>query len=287
MPIRQHTIFPAAFPESWASDWGEDEYGLWMGFTYKGVRQDFRWIEPGAFLMGSPKSEPGRSGNETQHQVTLTEGFWLAKTTVTQALWEVVMGDNPSQFKGENRPVEQVSWDDAQRFITKMNGMKSELQMCLPTEAQWEYCCRAGTITPFHFGGENDLNLERVNYSGRWDNYDFMGKTKAVTSYTPNDWGLYEMHGNVLEWCQDCYGDYPAQPIVDPKGAEVGYLRVLRGGSWISDGRYCRSANRYRSDPAYRDYYYGFRLVLCHRAVQPAPTDSPGAGVLGRQAGDG
>ena len=267
MQIRQHTIFPAAFPESWASDWGEDEYGLWMGFTYKGVRHDFRWIEPGTFTMGSPKSEQGRYNNETQHKVTLTRGFWLAETTVTQALWEVVMGDNPSHVKGANRPVDSVSWDDTQRFITKMNGMKPELQMCLPTEAQWEYCCRAGTTTAFHFGGKSDLNLERVNYSGRWDGLNFDGETKTVKSYAPNDWGFYEMHGNVWEWCQDWYGDYPAQSVVDPKGAETGAGRVLRGGSWIDDGRVCRSA--YRSyDPGHRDNRVGFRLALGHRAVQ-------------------
>ena len=127
MQIRQHTIFPAAFPESWASDWGEDEHGLWMGFTYKGVRQDFRWIEPDTFLMGSPKKERGREDVETQHEVTLTNGFWLADTTVTQALWEVVMGTNPSRFNGTNRPVENVCWNDAQTFISKMNGMRAEL----------------------------------------------------------------------------------------------------------------------------------------------------------------
>ena len=268
MQIRQHTIFPAAFPESWASDWGEDEYGLWMGFTYKGVRQDFRWIEPGTFMMGSPKNEPGRSDNETQHKVTLTEGFWLAETTVTQALWEVVMGENPSHFKGATRPVEQVSWDDAQRFIAKMNGMKPELQMCLPTEAQWEYCCRAGTTTAFHFGGKNDLNLERVNYSGEWYGADGNGETKTVKSYAPNDWGLYEMHGNVWEWCQDWFGDYPARSIVDPQGAESDSYRVLRGGSWILNGRLCRSACRNRYDPGLRNSPFGFRLALGHRAVQ-------------------
>ncbi len=268
MQIRQHTIFPAAFPESWASDWGEDEYGLWMGFTYKGVRHDFRWIEPGTFTMGSPKNEPGRYNNETQHQVTLTRGFWLAETTVTQALWEVVMGDDPSSFKGANRPVEQVSWDDTQRFIAKMNGMKPELQMCLPTEAQWEYCCRAGTTTAFHFGGKNDLNLERVNYSGKWDNYDANGETKTVKSYAPNDWGFYEMHGNVWEWCQDWYGDYPAQSVVDPKGAETGANRVLRGGSWFNVGWVCRSAFRYYYVPGNRSHNIGFRLALGHRAVQ-------------------
>ena len=268
MKIRQHTIFPAAFPESWASDWGEDEYGLWMGFTYKGVRHDFRWIEPGTFTMGSPKNEPGRYNHETQYEVTLTEGFWLAETTVTQALWKVVMGDDPSYFNGVSRPVEKVSWDDAQRFIAKMNGMNPELKMCLPSEAQWEYCCRAGTSTMFYFGGMNDLNLERVNYSGKWDNYDVKGGTKTVKSYAPNDWGLYEMHGNVWEWCQDWFGTYPAQPIVDPQGAETGSSCVLRGGSWLSYGGGCRSAYRNSNDPGARYRHFGFRLALGHRAVQ-------------------
>lgn len=140
--------------------------------------------------------------------------------------------------------------------------------MCLPTEAQWEYCCRAGTTTAFHFGGKDDLNLERVNYSGGWDVWGGDGETKAVKSYTPNDWGLYEMHGNVREWCQDWFGDYPAQSVVDPQGAEIGSARVLRGGSWFHGGRNCRSASRSRSDPGHRSYYYGFRLALGHRAVQ-------------------
>lgn len=259
--MRIHNVFPAQFPEPWASDWGEDEYGIFMGFTYKGVRQDFRWIEPGTFLMGSPEDESGRNKDENQHKVTLTKGFWLAETTVTQGLWEAVMGDNPSSFKGANRPVDSVSWYDAQRFIASMNGIKPELQLCLPTEAQWEYACRAGTITAFHFGGKNDLSLERVNYSRTWDNWGVIGETKAVKSYVSNDWGLYEMHGNVREWCQDRYGNYPAQPIVNPQGAETGSLRVLRGGSWFRGGRSCRSAYRHRYGSFVRSNRMGFRLA--------------------------
>lgn len=271
MQIRQYTIFPAAFPESWASDWGEDEYGLWMGFTYKGVRQDFRWIEPGTFLMGSPQNEPERHNNETQHEVSLTQGFWLAETTVTQALWKVVMGDNPSRFKGKHLPVEQVSWEDAQRFIANMNGMKPELQMCLPTEAQWEYCCRAGTSTPFYCGEQ--INSKLVNFDGHHPYNDgrksaYRQQTVEVKSLPPNAWGLYEMHGNVWEWCQDWYGAYPAQPVVDPQGLATGSTRVLRGGSWFSDGRDCRSAHHINFDPSGRSYYIGFRLALGHRAVQ-------------------
>lgn len=142
MHIRKHTVFPEEFPESWASDWGEDEYGLWMAFTYKGVRQVFRWCEPQAFLMGSPTDEPERESfglDETQHEVTLTKGFWIADTPVTQALWTAVTGkdyQNPSRFPYENRLVENVSWDDAQTFVEKMNGLKAELKLCLPTEAQ-------------------------------------------------------------------------------------------------------------------------------------------------------
>ena len=119
---RNHTVFPDTFPASWASGWGDDEYGLWMSFNYKGVSHLFRWCEPGTFLMGSPANEPERYDNETQHPVTLSRGFWIAETPVTQALWEVFMGDNPSRFKGAELPVENVSWDDAQRFISKLNG---------------------------------------------------------------------------------------------------------------------------------------------------------------------
>jgi formylglycine-generating enzyme required for sulfatase activity len=264
MQIRQHTIFPAAFPESWASDWGEDEYGLWMGFTYKGVRHDFRWIEPGTFTMGSPENELGRFNDETQHEVTLTEGFWLAETTVIQVLWEVVMGDNPSRFKGANRPVEQVSWENAQRFIAKMNGMKPELKMCLPTEAQWEYCCRAGTTTPFYFGEQ--INSELVNFDGtvpygKGRKSEYRQQTIEVKSLPPNAWGLYEMHGNVREWCRDRDSKYSAQSTVNSKF-------MLRGGSWINDGHSCRSACRDSYHAGSKYSYYGFRLALGHRAVQ-------------------
>ena len=133
--IRQHKTYPDEFPESWASGWGEDEFGLWMAFSYKGARQRFRWCEPGTFLMGSPEDEPERDDDETQHEITFSKGFWIADTTVTQALWEAVMGENPSQFKGEGHPVEQVSWEDAQVLIDKMNDMKPELKLQLPTEA--------------------------------------------------------------------------------------------------------------------------------------------------------
>ena len=180
-----------------------------MAFTYKGVRQVFRWCEPGTFLMGSPSDEPERESlgtDETQHEVTLSKGFWIADTTVKQALWSVVMGDNPSEFIGEDRPVENVNWEDTQTFIAKMNQLKMELRLCLPTEAQWEYACRAGSITSFCWGEQIDSG--GVNFDG---NYPYNNgrpsenrkQTINVKELPCNDWGLYQMHGNVWEWCQD------------------------------------------------------------------------------------
>ena len=263
--MRTYTTYPDNFPASWASGWGEDQYGLWMTFNYKGIRHLFRWCEPGTFLMGSPEDEPELWDKETQHPVTLTRGFWIAETPVTQALWEIFMGDNPSHFKGAELPVEQVSWDDAQRFINKLNGMKPELQLCLPTEAQWEYACRAGTTTPFAFG--DNITTNQVNYYGnRPYNNGKKGENRSQTvevkSLPSNAWGLYQMHGNVWEWCQDWYGEYPSQSATDPQGAVSGTHRVLRGGSWLFRGRFCRSAYRHAVDPADRDRDFGFRLAL-------------------------
>ena len=265
--IRKHTIFPEEFPESWASDWGEDEFGLWMAFTYKGVRQAFRWCEPGVFLMGSPLNEPERLDNEVQHEVTLTQGFWIADTPVTQALWQVTMGDNPSQFKGEEKPVENVSWDDAQAFIAKMNELKAELKLCLPTEAQWEYACRAGTTTPFSWGEQIDSSLVNFHGTAPYNNgrkSEFREQAVAVKALPCNDWGLYQMHGNVWEWCQDWYGAYPSQPIIDSQGPESGRTRVLRGGSWFGIGRICRSACRNGYVPSIHLSGLGVRLIRGH-----------------------
>jgi formylglycine-generating enzyme required for sulfatase activity len=262
--IRKHTVFPEEFPEAWASDWGEDEYGLWMAFTYKGVRQAFRWCEPGAFLMGSPQNEPQRSEDELQHHVTLTKGFWIADTPVTQALWQVVKGENPSRFPGEERPVENVSWDDAQAFIDKVNRLKAELKLCLPTEAQWEYACRAGTATPFSWGDQIDSSL--INFDGNYPynngrKSEYREQTVDVKALPCNDWGLHQMHGNVWEWGQDWYNDYPSGLVTDPQGTKSGVFRVLRGGSWYADGRPCRSAFRYCDVPSLRNLYTGFRLA--------------------------
>ena len=267
---RIHSIFPAELPEAWASDWGEDDYGIFMGFTYKGVRQDFRWIEPCTFLMGSPKNEPQRDEDEVQHEVTLTNGFWLADTTVTQALWEAVMGENPSRIKQASYPVESINWDSSRFFISKLNNLKEDLQLCIPTEAQWEYACRAGETTAFSFGKK--ITQQQVNFGGNQPSHN-PGKRKIanhglqkelvdVKSFEPNAWGLFNMHGNVWEWCHDWYEEYPRQLVVNPSGAFSGNRRILRGGSWIDDATSCRSAYRGRSEPDDRFMgYYGFRLA--------------------------
>ena len=260
--------FPNAFPTWWAGAWGEDEAGLWMTliFKEKDAQQTFRWIEPGAFLMGSPENEPERYENEIQHPVILTQGYWLADTACTQALWKAVMGDNPAFFKESlNNPVETVNWDDAQQFIAQLNKLVPGLNACLPTEAQWEYGCRAGTSTPFSFG--ENITPDQVNYNGNYpytqgENGLYREKTVPVGSLPANLWGLYEMHGNLLEWCNDWYGDYPADPVTDPGGPAEGAYRVLRGGSWNNLGRVARSANRYRRAPDYRAQPFGFRLAL-------------------------
>lgn len=260
-------FFPDPFPASWASDWGEDDHGLWMAFTYQDIRQAFRWIIPGAFMMGSPESERERLDRELLHEVTLTEGFWLADTACSQALWQTVMNNNnPSRFKdNESNPVEQVSWNDVQKFIQALNKAIPGLNAKLPTEAQWEYGCRAGTSMPFSFG--ENITTDQVNYNGNYPYADgekgaHRKSTVPVGSLPANPWGLYEMHGNIWEWCEDRYGAYQAEKEIDPTGADEGASRVLRGGSWIDDGGSARSAYRGRGDPGYASDFIGFRLAL-------------------------
>ncbi|MBQ9371187.1 MAG: SUMF1/EgtB/PvdO family nonheme iron enzyme [Thermoguttaceae bacterium] len=235
--------------------------------TINGVDVVFRWCPPGEFMMGSPENEEGRNDSERRHKVVITKGFWLAETETTQALWKAVMGkdNNPSDKKGDNLPVEQVSWNDCQEFIKKLNeqAKSTGLVFRLPSEAHWEYACRAGTTTPFSFG--SILNGDKANCDG---NYPYGTNTKGkyveettpVGSYSANAWGLKDMHGNVWEWCEDRYGDYPAGTVTDPTGPQNGSDRVSRGGGWYYDARYCRSANRDRRAPAVRNRILGFRL---------------------------
>ena len=250
----------------WANDVGQDQYGRYTDLVVKGITQKFRWIEPGTFWMGSPESEPDRFGDETRHQVTLTKGFWLADTACTQFLWTVVLDNNPAHFTDDaNNPVEEVSWEDTQTFLQKLNTRVAGLNARLPTEAEWEYACRAGTKTPFSFG--DNITPLQVNYNGKYPctNGEIglsRQRTVSVKSFPANVWGLYEMHGNVWEWCQDWYGDYPAEPVTNPEGSQAGIKRVVRGGSWLHRCGRVRSAYRDRHYPVSSAYHRGFRLAL-------------------------
>ena len=227
-----------------------------------GVWLELQPIPAGTFLMGSPKKEKGRRNDETLHKVTLTQPFLIGKYPVTQTQWQAVMGSNPSLHKGATLPVETVSYDDALAFCKKLSDLPAEKaagrKYKLPTEAEWEYCCRAGTNTPFHFG--ETLDGTQATGGGK-------GKTSPVGSYPANAWGLYDMHGNVSEWCQDWYGDYPKQSVTDPRGPEVGSYCVNRGGCWDLVAANCRSALRDRSDPSLRYFRFGFRLALSSSGI--------------------
>lgn len=226
---------------------------------------DFVLIKPGTFIMGSPESEPEKSDNETLYQVTLTQGYYLQTTPVTQSQWEDIMGSNPSKFKGLDLPVETVSWLDTQAFIQKLN-QQGEGTYRLPTEAEWEYACRAGSTTPFGIGNGLDLESSQANFNGNHP-YGLGGKgiyrkrTTPVKTFSANAWGLYDMHGNVWEWCADWYEEYPTGAVSNLMGAETGGWRVLRGGSWSFNAGFCRSATRYESLPDRKSYLLGFRLV--------------------------
>lgn len=215
-------------------------------------------IKAGTFLMGSPTTEKYRSPAEQQHQVTLTKDFFIGKYEVTQAQWQYVMGNNPSNFLGKpNNPVDNISWNDCQEFISKLNQM-SQGTFRLPTEAEWEYACRAGTTTRFFWG--EDLYYSQIKeYAWYWGN-NYPGGTKEVGTTLPNPWGLFDMSGNIREWCQDSFGDYPSIPVVDPMDSNSGIARVLRGGCWENISWVCRSANRSGNYPNIGNHVDGFRV---------------------------
>jgi len=258
---------PAPYPPVWASGWGTDRLSPYPFVELElaeGVVTVLRWIPPGRFLMGSPNDEPGRWEDEgPQHWVTLTKGYWLADAPCTQAEWKAVMGTTPSHFKGPDRPVEQVSWEECQQYCEKLRARFPAVPARLPSEAEWEYACRAGTTTAFNDGSActqpegNDPALAKLG----WFDKNSGGETHPVRKLAPNQLGLYDMHGNVWEWCQDWFGNYVAEEQVDPAGAGEGRERVLRGGSWGLRALYCRSAFRNGGRPSLRFPDLGFRLA--------------------------
>ncbi|MCM8622852.1 MAG: formylglycine-generating enzyme family protein [Candidatus Accumulibacter sp.] len=249
---------PDPFPPPWASAWGDDRYGVWAELRVATEVQRLRWIEPGTFLMGD-ESQP-----ERQVPTTIASGFWLADSACTQALWQAVMGSNPSHFSERNskqpgspqHPVEQVSWNDVvlppEGFLVRLQAFTAGAVAGLPSEAEWEYACRAGTQTAYSFG--DTVTGEEVNY---WSDKGARMMTVAVRSLLANPWGLYEMHGNVWEWCADASGG----------GGGVAE-RALRGGSWINDAGNARSAYRCANAPDGATRRVGFRFAL--RSTSPA-----------------
>lgn len=237
---------------------GEEKAAQGETFT-NSLGMNFVLIPAGTFMMGSPSDELGRRKDELQHKVTITKSFYLQSTEVTQRQWREIMGSNPSRFKdcGDNCPVEQVSWDDAQEFIVKLNEREGTDKYRVPTEAEWEYACRAGSTTKFCFGDdETKLSAHAWYYDNSGPRFHPVGQKK------PNAWGLYDVHGNVREWCQDRYGFYPSSPVTDPTGPSSGtFRRVFRGGSWGGYAGLCRSALRRWGDPGGPAYDLGFRVA--------------------------
>ena len=225
--------------------------------TFAGIT--FCWCPPGSFLMGAYPYEIGSQSDELpQHQVTLSRGFWMSKYEITQAQWRGVMGSNPSSFPGDGRPVEMVSWTNVQQFIQILNNANPTMNFRLPSEAEWEYACRASTTTRFYWGDDPSYN-QIGNYA--WYDSNSGNRTHDVGGKIPNAWGLCDMSGNVWEWCQDWWGSYAAGAVSDSQGPSTGSRRVLRGGSWDFNFSYCRSAYRVSNPPDYPDNFMGFRVV--------------------------
>ena len=231
----------------------------------------FILIPSGTFTMGSPPNESHRGTSEVRHQVTISKPFYMQTTEVTVKQWYSIMDRRMmvSQKGADNLPITQVSWFDCMKFIERLNRL-GQGRYRLPTEAEWEYAARAGTSTAYSWG--DTIDCEKAMYGNNSLKYDVcqlyirsiglqVDQSAPVKSYKPNPWGLYDMHGNVWEWCMDWYGDYKKTPVIDPKGPESGNMRIRRGGSWFKYGYACRSANRSFGHPATRYKTTGFRLV--------------------------
>lgn len=222
-----------------------------------GITIDMVKVDAGSFMMGATSEMQNPYGDETPvHQVILTNDYYMGKYEVTLALWQAVMGNNPSKFKGDNLPVESVSWKDCQKFISKLNK-KTGRKFRLPTEAEWEYAARGGKKSRgYQYSGSSNIS-DVAWYAGNSSN-----KTHPVGTKQANELGLYDLSGNVWEWCQDCHGSYVSSSQTNPIGVESGTFRVRRGGSWLNSAWGCRSSYRYCDAPDYRFNYIGLRLVL-------------------------
>ena len=227
-----------------------------LPITVNGITFNMIKVDGGTFTMGAtPEQENPHQFEEPTHQVTLSS-YYIGETEVTQELWKAVMGNNPSNFKGDNLPVEEVSWEDCQTFIGKLNDLTGK-RFRLPTEAEWEYAARGGKRSN-HTQYSGSSNIDDV----AWYSGNSGSKTHPVKTKKPNEFGLYDMSGNVNEWCQDWYGSYSSNAQTNPTGPDSGSYRVFRGGTWSIFGWFCRSSFRGNSSPGYRGYGLGFRLAL-------------------------
>lgn len=216
-------------------------------------------IPPGEYLRGSPGDEPGRDPDEGPvHTVIISDEFYLGKYEVTQAQWEALMDDNPSTRIGPNLPVNRVSWEDAQEFLQRLNGVHNDGRYRLPTEAEWEHACRAGTSTVTWFGNDRDIETLK-RYAWFRENSDM--EIQPVGQKPPNPWGLYDLYGNVWEWCQDWFGPYNPSAKMNPTGPSDGEEKVIRGASWRARPEYIRSADRGKVRPDIRYHTGGFRVA--------------------------
>lgn len=275
---------------SWAADCGTDMFGRWAIIAVRGgegatpVMQRMRWIEPGNFIMGAPDDDPWSYHTEEevyaygpgcleqpQHEVRISTGFWIFDTPVTQALWTAIMGQNPSRFVSPDHPVENVNWNDAQEFCRRVNFLIPELQLALPTEAQWEYACRAGTTASTYAG---DLNRSELYSSPVLDEIAWYGAdvrkgtTHPAGLKRPNGWGLYDMLGNVWEWCSDgarWYEEVEKEPVRDPVGLPYCGQWSQRGGCWESSVRNVRASARSENIPG-NSSNTGFRCIAIERS---------------------
>ena len=227
-----------------------------LTFTVGGVSFTMVYVPGGTFTMGATSEQGSDADNDEKptHSVTLS-GYHIGQTEVTQALWKAVMGSNPSEFKGDSRPVENVSWNDCQTFISRLNA-KTGKNFRLPTEAEWEYAARGG-----HSGGSKYAGSDNIN-SVAWYDYNSGDETHNVATKSPNSLGIYDMSGNVWEWCQDWYGNYSSSSQTNPKGPSSDDHRVNRGGGWYGLARDCRVSNRGLNTPSFSINGLGLRLVL-------------------------
>lgn len=231
------------------------------------VGMRFVYIPPGRFVMGSPPDEIGRNEFEIRHEVVLSRGFFLQVTEVTQAQWQSVMGINPSEYKGDDLPVHNVSWSDTQKFIRRLNELEGDTKYRLPSEAEWEYASRAGSQKAFSTGALTvpGLALDPLLDLVGWYQANAGKNPHKVGARSPNAWNLYDMHGNVWEWCQDWwegwYGKSFGNGITDPVGPAKGRLKIYRGGSWFAGATYQRSASRMRAKPRLKSPGIGFRVA--------------------------